>query len=109
MRKFLWLWMLFVVASCAGGRKLALVKEGGAAVDVAVGSLDDVSDDIAEDAPQVAEVVEVEDLKGNRIIMNAVKDEETGEMVAQEHLNEIVVQARFSHVAERNGSMNCFI
>ena len=31
MRKFLWLWMLFVVASCAGGRKLALVKEGGVA------------------------------------------------------------------------------
>ena len=106
MRKFLWLWVLLVAASCAGGRKLALVKEGGAAVDVAVGSLDDVRDDIAEDAPQVAEVVEVEDLKGNRIIMNAVKDEETGEMVAQEHLNEIVVQARFSHVAERNGMVD---
>ena len=47
MRKFLWLWVLLVAASCAGGRKLALVKEGGAAVDVAVGSLDDVRDDIA--------------------------------------------------------------
>ena len=52
------------------------------------------------------EVIEVEDLQGNTIIMNAVKDEETGEMVATEQLNEIVVQARFRHVAERNGMID---
>ena len=102
MKKFLWL-VLLLAASCAGGKKLALVKEGGAAVEVAVGSLDDVKDEVADSHAPEIEVVEVEDLQGNRIIMNAVKDEETGEMVAQEHLNEIVVQARFSHVAERNG------
>ena len=102
MKKFLWL-VLLLSASCAGGRKLAFVKGGGAAVEVAVGSLDDVKDEATEDNAPEIEVVEIEDLQGNRIIMNAVKDEETGEMVAQEHLNEIVVQARFSHVAERNG------
>ena len=106
MKKFLWLVVLCVAASCAGGRKLALVKEGGAPVEVAVGSLDDVKDEVADALAPEIEVVEVEDLKGNRIIMNAVKDEETGEMVAQEHLNEIVVQARFSHVAERNGMVD---
>ena len=102
MKKFLWLVLLLSV-SCAGGKKLALVKEGGVAVDVAVGSLDDVQDGVAESQAKEIDIVEVEDLQGNRIIMNAVKDDETGEMVAQEHLNEIVVQARFSHVAERNG------
>lgn len=102
MKNFIWL-VLLLTASCAGGKRLNLVKDGGAAVEVAVGSLDDVMDEVAVGHVSEIEVVEVEDLQGNRIIMNAVKDEETGEMVAQEHLNEIVVQARFSHVAERNG------
>lgn len=88
--------------SCAGGKKLSMVQEQGITVDVAVGSLDDVYRESADVQPEV-EVVEIEDLQGRKIIMNAVKDEETGEMVAQEQLNEIVVQARFCHVAERNG------
>ena len=96
-----------LAVSCAGGRKLTQVKEGGMTVQVAVGSLDDVKVSVeAADTGHVVDVVEVEDLQGNRIIMNAVKDEETGEMVAQEHLDEIVVQARFSHVAERNGMVD---
>ena len=89
---------------CAGGRKLALLKEEGITARVAVGSLDDLDysrqklDD--NTAPQA---VEVTDLQGNRIIMNAVKDEESGEMVPTEELEEIVVVAKFRHVAERNG------
>ena len=91
-----------MLLSCAGGKKLSVVQEQGITVDVAVGSLDDVYRESADVLPQV-EVVEIEDLQGRKIIMNAVKDEETGEMVAQEQLNEIVVQAKFCHVAERNG------
>lgn len=91
-----------MLLSCAGGKKLSVVQEQGITVDVAVGSLDDVYRESADELPQV-EVVEIEDLQGRKIIMNAVKDEETGEMVAQEQLNEIVVQAKFCHVAERNG------
>ena len=54
MKKFLWLVVLCVAASCAGGRKLALVKEGGAPVEVAVGSLDDVKDEVADAlAPEI--------------------------------------------------------
>ncbi len=96
-----------LLASCAGGRKLALLKEKRTTVEVAVGSLDDVrpqTDTLS--AANAVEVVEIRDLQGNSVIMNAVKDEETGEMVAQEQLSEIVVQARFSHVAERNGSVD---
>ena len=89
---------------CAGGKKLALLMDEGITARVAVGSLDDVDVLQLQDGEDaVQQVVEVMDLQGNRIIMNAVKDEESGEMVATEELEEIVVVARFRHVAERNG------
>lgn len=93
-----------LLLSCAGGRKLSLVKESGITAEVAVGSLDDVSAQVVADTLAVVpDVLEVHDLNGNRIIMNAVLDEESGEMVASEELEEIVVEAKFRHVAERNG------
>lgn len=96
--------LALIVSGCAGGRKLAMVKDGGITAAVAVGSLDDVyKGAVVDSVKRPPEVVEVEDLHGNRIIMNAVMDENTGEMVAVEQLDEIVVEARFRHVAERNG------
>lgn len=105
MKRGFWIVALVLLASCAGGKKLAKARESGVKVDVAAGSLDDVLEEVAsgKDSTEVVQSVEVEDLHGNRIIMNAVKDEQTGEMVAQELLDEIVVQAKFSNVAERNG------
>lgn len=93
-----------MMVGCAGGRKLSYVRDGGVTAEVAVGSLDDVYSAPANDTVQKPpEVIEVKDLQGNSIIMNAVMDDESGEMVAVEQLNEIVVEARFRHVAERNG------
>jgi hypothetical protein len=43
---------------------------------------------------------------GEPLIMNAVKEEATGDLVASDNLKPIVVQARFSHVAERQGLIN---
>ena len=96
---------LFILAGgCAGGKKLALLNDEGITARVAVGSLDDVDYSLPHQEEDAApQVVEVTDLQGNRIIMNAVKDEESGEMVATEQLDEIVVVAKFRHVAERNG------
>lgn len=51
------------------------------------------------------ERVTVRDSRDNRIIMNAVKDEQSGEMIAADVLNEIVVEAPFRNVAERNGEV----
>ena len=96
-----------MAAACAGGRKLARTERNNITADVAVGSLDDelqLPDTV--NVGSVPEVVEVTDLQGNMIVMNAVKDEESGEMVASEHLDEIVVVAKFKHVAERNGSVD---
>lgn len=95
---------VLLLVSCAGGKKLQTVTENGVTAAVAVGSLDDVAEEVFADTASVAgQVIEVQDLKGNTIIMNAVLDEESGEMVASEQLDEIVVEAKFRHVAERNG------
>lgn len=40
------------------------------------------------------------------ILMNAIRDEETGEMVATEQLNAAVITARFRNVAERHGKID---
>ena len=99
--------MLLGAVGCASGRKVALVKNEGITALVAAGSLDDIlQQDIAEDTVKVTEVVEVEDTPWNMITMNAVKDEESGEMVAADNLDEIVVVAKFRHVAERNGEVD---
>lgn len=103
------------VSGCAGGRKLAIVEQDKITADVAVGSLEDVIEDgdlngkdsVANTSPAIVEEsFEITDLQGNRIIMNAVADEESGEMIATEELNEIVVEAKFKHVAERNGMVD---
>lgn len=46
----------------------------------------------------------VEDaVDGKSVIMNAVKDEDTGEMIASDVIQAAVVTAKFRNVAERNG------
>lgn len=98
-----------VVAGCAGVRELAYVQKNGITAEVAAGSIDDVESDLSSNADvvdsvaSVPQIVEVSDLQGNRIVMNAVADEQSGEMVPVEELQEIVVVAKFRNVAERNG------
>ena len=49
----------------------------------------------------------VEDFQGREvIIMNAVRDEETGEMVANETIQAARIEARFRNVAERHGRVD---
>ena len=98
---------LLGVVGCASGRKAAFVENEGITALVAAGSLDDIlPQNIADDTVKITEVVEVEDVAGSMITMNAVKDEESGEMVAADQLDEIVVVAKFRHVAERNGEVD---
>ena len=49
----------------------------------------------------------VQDFDGREVlIMKAIKDDETGEMVATDVINAAVVTARFRNVAERNGKVD---
>lgn len=50
--------------------------------------------------------ITVKDMRGNSVIMNAVKDEQSGEMVATDVLDEIVVEATFRNIAERHGKVD---
>lgn len=53
------------------------------------------------------DTLKIEDPEGNQvIIMNAVKDEESGEMVAHDVLQAAVITARFRNVAERHGKID---
>ena len=53
------------------------------------------------------DTVIVKDSQGNEIfLMDAVKDEETGEMVATEVLEAATVTARFQNIAERRGKVD---
>ena len=91
--------MIFV--SCSQYRKIELVRSGGVRVSLTI-----PEEEGAEDEEQTVEesLEDVENvLSSEPFIMNAVKDEETGEMVATDILVASSVTARFRNVAERAG------
>ena len=60
-----------------------------------------VRDSLLESAPQ--DRIAVVDTRGEVLIMDAVKDDESGEMIISQRLQAVVVEAKFRNVAERNG------
>lgn len=115
MRHFFNIAMLcLVVYACSTPKKLKSVieKSMGAELTISKGAESYASNYSNKlplnirDTVVVDESLEIKDLKGNTIIMNAVKDEESGEMIASEQLDAVVVQARFRNIAERNGMVD---
>ena len=91
---------LLIFASCSQYRKIELVRSGEVRMSLSV------TEDEREDEEFIQN--EVEDGIGNVLssepfLMNAVIDEESGEMVAVDVLNASSVTARFRNVAERAG------
>lgn len=97
-------YLLFVVlvmsASCNSFKRVESMRSGVLTMDISVSD---------EKLPQVqdAEHEQIESrhitLDDGTILMNAVLDEETGEMVANDVISASKVVARFRNVAERNG------
>lgn len=90
--------MLTMVLSCTSYRKVQKIRSGEIEVGLAV----------ADDKPQEKEAEPVIDsirgtLSDGPIIMNAIRDDVTGEMVATDVINASRVVARFRNVAERHG------
>ena len=108
MRRLIILWVLLLLAgACSTQRKLSTVhrEQIGASLRLPA----------EREAPPPAQVagiprrdtLRVTDLEGREmIIMQAIRDEETGEMVAAEQLQAAVVTARFRNVAERHGRID---
>lgn len=98
------IWALTVVCSCSSSRKaLQAIEKEQTRASIA---LPEYSNAGLSDSVQalMKDTIIVEDsIEGRSVIMNAVKDETTGEMVASDVIQAAVVSAKFRNVAERNG------
>lgn len=90
----------FLAVSCSTSRVMQRIRSGEVRMDISVPDekpLDDGEDkDVKIDSIR-------SDLSDGPIIMNAIRDSETGEMVATDVINASTVVARFRNVAERAG------
>ncbi len=98
--KLLIILILLAVSSCAPYSKMRKVRNGTVEMSLSVADEKPIEED------QEDEVV-IDSIRGTLsdepIIMNAIKDTETGEMVATDVIRESKVVARFRNVAERAG------
>ena len=92
--------LVFFAISCSSSRTIQRIRSGEVRMDISVPDekpLDDGADkDVRIDSIR-------SDLSEGPIIMNAIRDNETGEMVATDVINASTVVARFRNVAERAG------
>ncbi len=89
----------FVVLSCSPYRKIQRIRSETAGLGLSVADekpLEEEEDEVVADSIRGT-------LSDEPIIMNAIKDSETGEMVAVDIINASTVTARFRNVAERAG------
>ena len=101
--------LLLMLPGCTAGRKLAYLKRTQMNTVLSLPENEMSSEDERLSPLSVPDVdtLAVKDPEGNDVyIMNAIKDESTGEMVANESLVAAVVSARFRNVAERFGKVD---
>ncbi len=105
------IWCIAAVAclavSCASERKLSEIREGEMRPDLSIPS----DMDFEKERERLVRQIRVDSLSEEKaadgpLIMNAIKDEKTGEMVATDVIAESRVVARFRNVAERFGKVN---
>ena len=100
---------LSVVSSCATRRKLAnlMSEDSTTNVQLALANEADYLPEMKNDLKASRDTLTVKDDDGREfLLMKAVKDEETGEMVATEVIDAAKVTARFRNVAERHGKVD---
>jgi len=91
-----------LAASCSSSRKLSGIRSGETAANISLPSEEEI---VQENEDELA-AIEMDTLKKDGpIIMNAIRDEKTGEMVATDVIVASKVTARFRHVAERFGKI----
>ena len=97
--------LLALGVSCSTQRKLAAIKSGNPAASLVL-----ANDSYLPEVQQVRtmrDTLRIKDDDGRlMILMKAIKDESTGEMVASESLEAARVTARFRNIAERHGKVD---
>lgn len=98
--------LLSVTVSCSPSGRVRAVIEGGVTADICIPDMS--SDEPVHDEPVVENADETAAGRDpdEPIIMNAIRDSETGEMVATDVISESKVVARFNHVPERLGNVS---
>ncbi len=96
---------LYLGSGCTNRKKLKELNYQKVVAGLSMGSQEvefaSVRDSLLESAPE--ERIAVVDIQGKVLIMDAVKDDESGEMVITDRLKAVVVEAKFRNIAERNG------
>lgn len=94
---------LVFLPACGSSARLSEIEEMGIAAELRLP--EDLPDMVSGTVPGTSGSVGMISASdaGESVVMNAVVDEVTGESVAVDRLDAAVVQARFRHVAERNG------
>lgn len=98
----LFLCLVLSAVSCASGRRVSAIIGG----DVTAGLAVSRDYEPVEDPMDYEDHVPEWDGRGDPMIMNAIKDELTGEMVASDVILASRVVARFRNVAERDGKVS---
>ncbi|MDO5321846.1 MAG: hypothetical protein Q4F39_05625 [Bacteroidia bacterium] len=99
--------LALVCAGCAQSRKLAEIRGRELGVDLQLPAKNTPPKlDSTRRAP-VHDTIRITGLDGREmLIMKAIRDDETGDMVATEELDAAYVVARFRNVAERHGKID---
>ena len=92
-----------VALSCSSVRTMQRIASGDVRMDISVPDEKPLEDD--EDKDVIIDSIR-SNLAGEPIIMNAIRDSETGEMVATDVISASRVVARFRNVAERSGNVS---
>ncbi|MBO6063894.1 MAG: hypothetical protein J6P62_07965, partial [Bacteroidales bacterium] len=96
---------LALVTSCSSQRKLAAIKRGNPAASLVLGR-DTYVPEIKE-AKVLRDTLRIKDDDGRELLlMKAIRDEESGDMVATETLDAAKITARFRNIAERHGKVD---
>ena len=96
---------LALAASCSSQRKLAAIKRGNPAASLVLGK--DMYVPEIKEAKVLRDTLRIKDDDGRELLlMKAIKDEETGDMVATETLDAAKITARFRNIAERHGQVD---
>ena len=99
--------LLVLVSACGTQRKARTVREGRMTASLQLPRQADYLPEYRGVTAPVRDTLRVTDLDGREmILMKAVRDEQSGEMVAAEMLDAAMVTARFRNIAERHGRVD---
>ncbi len=102
--KYLALLLLVVAVACTPYRKMQMIRSGEMTLALSVPGDQEFEQSLEADTVQIDSIRGT--LEEGPVIMNAIRDTETGEMVATDVLAASVVTARFRNVAERAGMVS---